>query len=163
MVENQSHSKDNNGIDNSSLKRVGNFIKEARLAREQSISELASILKIGEHQLKAIEEGDEKNLPEEVFIKAMVRRISDKLKLDTEFIMREFHNIREEVKIEKVSEEDTSNSKKNKTINPKNILSFIIFIILSGLFGLIASSFFLNFMSDSFQNQSQQIELLEKD
>ena len=54
-------------------------------------------------------------------------------------------------------------TKKNKTINPKNILSFIIFIILSGLFGLIASSFFLNFMSDSFQNQSPQIELLEKD
>ena len=39
----------------SSLKRIGNFIKEARLSREQSVEELASDLKIGSHQLKAIE------------------------------------------------------------------------------------------------------------
>ena len=53
----------NNKGDNSSLKRIGNFIKEARLSRDQSTEELASDLKIGSHQLKAIEEGYEEDLP----------------------------------------------------------------------------------------------------
>ena len=91
MEEIKSFKQDNNSKDNSSLKRIGNFIKESRLSRNQSIEELALNLKIGAHQLKAIEDGNEDQLPEKVFIKAMVRRISEKLKLDTEFIMREFN------------------------------------------------------------------------
>jgi len=90
LKEIKSVSENNNKGENSSLKRIGNFIKEARLSRNQSIEELASDLKIGTHQLEAIEEGNEENLPEKVFVKAMVRRISQKLKLDTEFLMDEF-------------------------------------------------------------------------
>ena len=87
MKEITSVSGINNKGGDSSLKRIGNFIKEARLSRHQSIEELDSNLKIGAHQLEAIEEGNEEKLPEKVFVKAMVRRISQKLKLDTEFIM----------------------------------------------------------------------------
>ena len=58
---------DNKGED-SSLKRIGNFIKEARLSKNQSIEELASDLKIGAHQLEAIEEGNEEKLPEKVSV-----------------------------------------------------------------------------------------------
>jgi len=87
LKEIKSVSGNNNKGENSSLKRIGNFIKEARLSRNQSIEELASDLKIGAHQLEAIEEGNEEKLPEKVFVKAMIRRISQKLKLDTEFIM----------------------------------------------------------------------------
>ena len=83
LKELKSNPEDNNKKEQSSLKRIGNFIKEARLSRDQSVEELASDLKIGAHQLEAIEEGDEDNLPEKVFVKAMVRRISQKLKLDT--------------------------------------------------------------------------------
>ena len=90
MEEIKSFSNDNDQNDNSSLKRIGNFIKEARLSRNQSIEDLANNLKIGAHQLKAIEDGNQEQLPEKVFVKAMVRRISEKLKLDTEFIMSEF-------------------------------------------------------------------------
>ena len=86
MEEIQSNELEANSINNSSLKRIGNFIKEARISRNQSVEELASELKIGAHQLQAIEEGNEDLLPEKVFIKAMVRRISEKLKIDTEFI-----------------------------------------------------------------------------
>ena len=75
MKEIKSVSENNNKGENSSLKRIGNFIKEARLSRDQSVEELASDLKIGSHQLKAIEEGNEDELPEKVFVKAMVRRI----------------------------------------------------------------------------------------
>jgi len=105
LKEIKSFSENDNKGENSSLKRIGNFIREARLSRNQSIEELASDLKIGAHQLEAIEEGNEEKLPEKVFVKAMIRRISQKLKLDTEFIMDEFKTERKEVKIEEIVEE----------------------------------------------------------
>ena len=152
----------NNKEGDSSLKRIGNFIKEARLSKNQSIEELASELKIGAHQLEAIEEGNEENLPEKVFIKAMIRRISQKLKLDTEFLMDEFKTERKEVKIEEIVEEV---SKKNhKSRQPKNLnpVGFVIFILISGFLGLIASSLIFNLFSDSSQNQTPKQELIKK-
>ena len=162
MKEIKSNPEDNTKREQSSLKRIGNFIKEARLSREQSVEELASDLKIGSHQLKAIEEGNEEELPETVFVKAMVRRISQKLKLDTEFIMNEFKTERKEVKIEEIVEEV---SKKNyKTWQSKNFnpLGFLIFILISGFLGLIASSLIFNLFSDSSQNQTPKQELIKK-
>ena len=162
MTEIKSYTKKTDERDNSSLKRIGNFIKEARLSRDQSIEELASLLKIGEHQLKAIEDGDEENLPEEVFIRAMVRRISDKLKLDTKFIMNEFNNI-QEIEIEEIIEESPKKPETTQKFKRKNFLGFGVFLILSGLIGLIASSLVLNFLSDSVQNQSPKLEIPEED
>jgi len=162
LKEIKSVSENNNKEENSSLKRIGNFIKEARLSRNQSIEELASDLKIGAHQLEAIEEGNEEKLPEKVFVKAMVRRISQKLKLDTEFIMNEFKAERREVKIEEIVEEV---SKKNdKSTQPQNLnpMGFLIFILFSGFLGLIASSLIFNLFSDSSQNQTPKQELLKK-
>ncbi len=162
MEEIKSIAEDKNKGENSALKRIGNFIKEARLSRNQSIEELASDLKIGAHQLEAIEEGNEENLPEKVFIKAMVRRISQKLKLDTEFIMDEFKTERKEVNIEEIVEEV---SKKNHTSRQsKNLtnVGFTIIVLISGLLGLIASSLIFNLFSDSFQNQTPKKELFKK-
>jgi len=162
LKEIKSVSGNNHKGENSSLKRIGNFIKEARVSRNQSIEELASDLKIGAHQLEAIEEGNEEKLPEKVFVKAMIRRISQKLKLDTEFIMNEFKAERKEVKIEEIVEEV---SKKNyKSRQPKNLntVSFLIFILISGLLGLIASSLIFNLFSESFQNQTPKQELIKK-
>ena len=53
MKEIKSNPEDNFKTEQSSLKRIGKFIKEARLSREQSVEELASDLKIGSHQLRA--------------------------------------------------------------------------------------------------------------
>ena len=163
MDEIQSNELDANSIDNSSLKRIGNFIKEARISRNQSIEELASDLKIGAHQLQAIEEGNEDNLPEKVFIKAMVRRISEKLKLDTEFIMNEFKTERKEIKIEEIVKEvsNKSKNKKDQSLNLNNI-SFGIFILSSGILGLLASSFIFNIFSESPQNQNTDQEFIKK-
>ena len=162
MEEINSHKQDKKSIDTSSLKRVGNFIKEARLSRNQSIEDLASNLKIGEHQLIAIEDGNEEKLPEEVFVKAMVRRISEKLKLDTEFIMNEFKTEREEVKIEEIVEEVSNKSYKNRKSRDLNPLNFGIFVLISGVFGLLASSLLVNFFSESFENQEPKLELIKK-
>tara|TARA_A100001388_G_scaffold175772_1_gene131539 strand:+ start:239 stop:712 length:474 start_codon:yes stop_codon:yes gene_type:complete len=154
--------KDNNKEEYSSLKRIGNFIKEARLGRNQSIEELASDLKIGAHQLEAIEEGNEEKLPEKVFIKAMVRRISQKLKLDTEFIMNEFKQDKKEVKIEEIVEEVSRKKHKSRQTKNFNPLGIGIFILISGSLGLLASSLIFNLFSDSFQNQIPKQELIKK-
>ena len=165
MKEIKSVSGINNKGGDSSLKRIGNFIKEARLSKNQSIEELASDLKIGAHQLEAIEEGNEEKLPEKVFIKAMIRRISQKLKLDTEFLMDEFKTERKEVKIEEIVEEvskknyKSRQSRQSRNFNP---LGFLIFILISGFLGLIASSLIFNLFSDSSQNQTPKQELLKK-
>ena len=165
MKEIKSVSGINNKGGDSSLKRIGNFIKEARLSKNQSIEELASDLKIGAHQLEAIEEGNEEKLPEKVFIKAMIRRISQKLKLDTEFLMDEFKTERKEVKIEEIVEEvskknyKSRQSRQSRNFNP---LGFLIFILISGFLGLIASSLIFNLFSDSSQNQTPKQELIKK-
>ena len=162
MKEIKSVSGNNNNGENSSLKRIGNFIKEARLSRDQSVEELASDLKIGAHQLKAIEEGNEEKLPEKVFVKAMVRRISQKLKLDTEFIMNEFKTEREEIKIEEIVEEVAKKTNKTRPSKALSPVGFAIFIFISGFLGLIASSLIFNFFSESFQNQTPKQELIKK-
>ena len=162
MEEIKSFTEDNNKREDSSLIRIGNFIKEARLSRNQSIEELASDLKIGIHQLQAIEEGNEEKLPEKVFIKAMVRRISQKLKLDTEFIMNEFKTERKEVKIEEIVEEVSKKNYKTRQSNNLNPLGFFIFILISGFLGLIASSLIFNLFSDSSQKQTPKQEHIKK-
>ena len=134
----KSNSEDNTKKEQFSLKRIGNFIKEARLSRDQSVEELASDLKIGSHQLKAIEEGNEEELPEKVFIKAMVRRISQKLKLDTEFIMNEFKTERQEIKIQEIVEEVAKKTNKTRQSKGLSPVGFLISILISGFLGLVA-------------------------
>ena len=154
--------EDNNKKDNSSLKRIGNFIKEARLSRDQSIEELAADLKIGAHQLKAIEEGNEEELPEKVFVKAMVRRISQKLKLDTEFMMNQFKTEHKDVKIEEIVEDvakKNNNSDQSGAFNP---FSFGIIIFISGFLGLIASSLIFDFLPGFLQDQTPKKEVIIK-
>ena len=158
-----SNYKSENIPNNSSpLKSIGNFIKEARISRNLSIEELASDLKIGAHQLQAIEEGNEELLPEKVFIKAMVRRISEKLKIDTEFIMSEFNTERKEVKIEEIVQEVSVKAQKKTKVKDKSSLGGFIFIFISGILGLLASSLIFNFFSDSFEEKTPKKEFINK-
>lgn len=63
----------------------------------------------------------------------MVRRIAQKLKLDTEFIMNEFKTERQEIKIEEIVEEvakKTNETRQSKDLSP---VGFWIFILISGL------------------------------
>ena len=162
MKDRKSYNKKVNSKENSSLIRIGNLIKEARLSRNETLEELASNLKIGAHQLKALEEGIKDELPEQVFVKAMVRRISDKLKLDTEFIISEFNSTKKEVKIEKIVKEVSNTSKKNKQTKSHNPLGFGIFVLISGFLGLFASSLLFNFVSETFFNQPPKQEVINK-
>tara|TARA_Y100001968_G_scaffold330429_1_gene382295 strand:- start:3339 stop:3815 length:477 start_codon:yes stop_codon:yes gene_type:complete len=123
------------------LQKVGDFLREGRQARNLSTEALSKQLRIGEEQLIAIENGEEEALPEKVFIKAMVRRISEKLNLDTSFILEEFNN-----RVPKRKE--IYSPKTSKTTSKKNDFKKVpVMIALSGLLGLISSFYLINYLS----------------
>ena len=151
--------KGKNSSLNFPLQKIGNFIKEARLSRNQSVSELATDLKISIQQLKAIEEGREDLLPESVFVKAMIKRISERLKLDTSYIESELDKPEDKIKIEEIIEE-VSNSRENKD-SQKSQLAFFAFIVISGIIGYFFSSLIFNFFVET-KVEIYQKELIEK-
>ncbi|MBW3041485.1 helix-turn-helix domain-containing protein [Prochlorococcus marinus] len=128
----------------SSLQKVGEFLREARQGRSLSLDDLSSSLRIGKEQLIALEEGDERSLPEKVFIRAMVRRIAEKLNLDISFIIEELNDKKKSLpKSNQVI--NKKNSKKNRSINPFSM------VILSGALGLFSSIMLLKYFQ-SIQN-----------
>ncbi len=141
------------------LKNVGEFLREARQGRNLSIEDLSSTLRIGKEQLIALESGDESALPEKVFIRAMVRRIAEKLNLDTSFILEELNE-----KINNVSKSSPTikkkNTRKNRNLNPFSM------VILSGALGLFTSIMLLKYIqgvqNDSNNVQRSYIFLLDK-
>ncbi len=64
------------------LIQVGAVLREARESKGSSIAEIAESLRIGQEQLLALEMGNKDLLPEPVFIRAMVRRVAERLGLD---------------------------------------------------------------------------------
>ena len=143
----------------SALQSVGEFLREARQGRNLSVEDLSSSLRIGKEQLIALEAGDESALPEKVFIRAMVRRIAEKLKVDTSFILEELN--------EKKNNESKPSPKikKKNTRKIKNFNPFII-VILSGALGLFTSIILLKYIqkgqNNSVNTQQSYIFLLDK-
>jgi len=66
------------------LVEAGRQLADARAAAGLTQNQLASQMHMGEEQLAALERGDQDELPEPVFIKAMVRRLSSHLGLDAD-------------------------------------------------------------------------------
>ena len=161
MEQRENGKSDNSYIANkkSPLQKVGEFLREARQARSLSIEDLSSSLRIGKEQLISLEEGDEKSLPEKVFIRAMVRRIAEKLNLDTGFILEELNekNNKEAKYNTLIKKEKT---KKNKSINP-----FFI-VLVSGALGLLTSFMILKYIErpqkESINLQKSEIFLYNK-
>jgi len=141
------------------LKKIGNFIKEARLSRNQSISELATDLKISMQQLRAIEDGRDDLLPETIFVKAMIKRISERLKLDSSFIENELDKSEDEIKIEEIIEE-VANSRELKDLKTTTF-GFISLIIISGIIGYLSSSLLFNTLFDQ-KGDLDKKELIRK-
>ena len=143
--------------EDTSLRKIGSIIKEARLSKNKSVNDLATNLKISEQQLKAIEEGRDDLLPEKVFVKAMIKKISEKLKIDINDLMSEFNNQKEKIKLEEIVEDVQTK------VRPKNsfTLIFVFNIFISGLIGFLASSYIYNLFSNS--NNGSDTKNLIKD
>ena len=145
--------------DKTPLKKVGEFLREARQGRNLSVEDLSSSIRIGKEQLIALEEGNESSLPEKVYIKAMVRRIAEKLNLDTSFIFEELNEGKKnEPKYNPVINKENSRKKEN--------LNQFRMVIISGFLGLLTSIFVLKYIennqSDSFNRQESDVLLLDK-
>ena len=130
--------------EDTSLRKIGSIIKEARLSKNKSVNDLATNLKISEQQLKAIEEGRDDLLPEKVFVKAMIKKISEKLKIDINDLMNEFNNKKEQIEIEEIVEDVQTKVKLKNSFT----LIFIFNIFISGLIGFLASSYIYNLFSN---------------
>ena len=160
MEQSEVNKSDNSYIANkkSPLQKVGEFLKEARQGRNLSIEDLSSSLRIGKEQLMALEEGDENSLPEKVFIRAMVRRIAEKLNLDTSFILEEL-NEKKKNETNPTTSIQKEKPKKNKKLNPFGL------IILSGALGLITSIMVLKYIeknkNNSINPQTSKIYILD--
>ena len=63
---------------------VGGQIRDARESNGMSAESLASALHMGVEQLRALESGQIDQLPEQVFVRAMVRRLASHLRLDAD-------------------------------------------------------------------------------
>ncbi len=139
-----------------SLQKVGSFLKESRVGRNISIEDLSSQLRIGQEQLIALEKGNEKALPEKVFIKAMVRRIAEKLQLDTNFILEELNGR------EKSTPKIYPPQVKQEKVTSKSI-SFGItpIFILSGLLGLLASLILIRYIDNN--QESYQVIVFQQE
>ena len=70
------------------LVEAGRRLAEARAAAGLTQNQLAGQMHMGEEQLAALERGDQAELPEPVFIKAMVRRLSSHLSLDADAMVQ---------------------------------------------------------------------------
>ena len=66
------------------------------------------------------------------------------------------------MKIEEIVEEVSKKNFKSRQHKNLNPVGFLIFILISGFLGLIASSLIFNLFSDSSQNQNPKQELLKK-
>ena len=141
------------------LKSVGEFLREARQGRNLSLEDLSSSIRIGKEQLIALESGDENALPEKVFIRAMVRRIAEKLNLDTSFILEELNEKKKNVPL-------PNPITKNKNAREKQNFNTFIIVILSGALGLFTSFMLLKYIqkvnNDSINPQQSYIFLLDK-
>tara|TARA_B100000700_G_C15043544_1_gene856652 strand:+ start:1632 stop:2138 length:507 start_codon:yes stop_codon:yes gene_type:complete len=71
------------------LHKIGQVLKQKRESQNISIEDLAKNLRLGAEQITALEQGNVTLLPEEVFIKGMIKRISEKLKLDPKILLEE--------------------------------------------------------------------------
>ena len=161
MKKSEKRKSDSNYIanKNTALQAVGEFLREARQGRNLSIEDLSSSLRIGKEQLIALESGDESALPEKVFIRAMVRRIAEKLNLDTSYILEKLNE-------KKKNEPQASPvNKKKDTMKNRNYNPFSM-VILSGALGLFSSIMVLKYIqgvqNNSINPQKSDIFLLDK-
>ena len=160
MEQSEDKKEDNSSIayKKTPLQKVGEFIKEARQGRNLSVEDLSASLKIGKEQLIALEKGDETLLPEKVFIRAMVRRIAEKLNLDTSFILGELNEKdKNESKYTPLVKKE--NPRKNTNFNPFSM------VMLSGALGLIASIMVLKHIerTKDFSSNQQISEIISLD
>jgi cytoskeleton protein RodZ len=73
------------------MKKTGEILRKAREEKGLSLNEIGLSLKISSKVLKAIEEGNEKQLPAKTFLRGFVQSYANYLHLDTDKILEIFY------------------------------------------------------------------------
>lgn len=73
------------------MKKTGEILKKVREEKGLSLNEVGLSLKISSKVLKAIEEGDEKNLPAKTFLRGFVKSYASFLRLDADKVLETFY------------------------------------------------------------------------
>lgn len=73
------------------MKKTGEILRKAREEKGLSLNEIGLSLKISSKVLKAIEDGDEKQLPAKTFLRGFVQSYANYLHLDTDKILETFY------------------------------------------------------------------------
>ena len=107
------------------LVQAGRQLAEARSAAGLSQEQLAGQMHMGVEQLAALERGDQNELPEPVFIKAMVRRLSSHLGLDADAMVQSLGTLTASKPTQPASGPTTRSlpPRKQTTLNPLTLLA----------------------------------------
>ncbi len=120
---------------------MGAVLREARLEQKLDAGSIAQSLRIGKEQLLALENGEQDLLPETVFIKAMVRRVSDRLNLDATPLIKQLDKKVELASTELSPPLQTATSPTNKKSIPKPISHKKFLTSISIFAGLVGVTF----------------------
>ena len=129
------------------FKAIGLAIKKAREEQNISIVFLSEALKINEDYLMAIEKGDKSSLPELVYVKAMLRKIFERLNI--EIVDTEPHHA--------ITEKGNIPKNESKRITAK---SFYLMISLLSLVAIILGAYstrFILLFNSGLDNKSETI------
>ena len=120
-------------IDAEQKKRVGDILREARLALDKELPEIAKKLRIRLEFLEAIEENNPKNLPGTAYALGFVRSYASHLNLDTKTLVDQFKAEAEE--IENLTELNFPEPLPAKSV-PGGALVFIGLLLFALFYGL---------------------------
>ena len=123
------------------LAQVGQQIRDARESNGLSADVLASSLHMGVEQLRALESARRDQLPEPVFVRAMVRRLASHLRLDADSMVEQLGTMQQHLPAAQLqavspSQKPARNKRLNKT-RPSSKRWVLPGLMLSGGAGLL--------------------------
>ncbi len=129
------------------MKRLGEFLREKRQAQGISLEQISADTRISLDMLKAIEDGNVKQLPPPVFIKGFLRAYAEKIGLDPEEVIVEYQDLIEETNTHREAME-----KFNQRLHPKSSRKKV-FVLLTVL-GLLAGLTFISYRYSHVRKES---------
>ncbi len=134
------------------LLEIGSLIRKAREEKDLSVEDLAESLRIGQEQLTALENGQEDLLPEKVFIKAMIRRVSERLGLDLGMLINEFQ-------AKKLSPTNTFKDSQNESSFFNLLKDIPTWAFITSIFGITILGGVIRYLnSDPYTTNKQRIQ-----
>ena len=148
----------------SALSTVGQALQEARHNKGLTAEQLADQLHIGVEQLLALETGHSDDLPEPVFIKAMVRRIASYLKINPDPLvaqLKESTSIKQRPMVAAAISPPSSQRDQAKTSKRRRPVLWLIPLIMVGGGAVLALNHIQRPPSPTISTQPLRLEAAE--